>query len=219
MSALLRQQMLMMAQAAAAASGNPTRVRQGHLTQNTSSLVIPFDDGSTAVAGELLVASVRYSTNGQTPVAPGWGDPVVTQPFLSGTAQAEALFVKTAVGGETGITVNMGPAFLCAGAVSGWRNAKAGTVTSGQFAVKGAGSGGGPFGPSDAPVSPNAIPLMSFAFSGVSTWAFSAPWSAYPDTNQLVMFAQEPAPNAAASGTASGPSISAVWINLWLEPK
>lgn len=200
----------------ASAPANPARVRQGQLTQNTSSLVIPFDDGSTAAAGELLVASVRYSTNGQTPVAPGWGDPVVTQPFLSGTAQAQALFVKIADGTETGITVDMGPSFLCSGTVSGWSNAKAGTATSGQFVVKGT---GGTFGPSDAPVSPNAIPLMSFAFASNSSWTFSSPWAAYPAANQLTMFAQEPAPGAAASGVISGPSLSATWINLWIEPK
>lgn len=216
MSALLRQQMLMMAQAAAAASGNPTRVRQGHLTQNTSSLVVPFDDGGTATAGNLLVAAVRYNTNTQTPSASGWGSPVITQIFAGSTTQAEALFTKIADGTETGITVNMGVSALCSGTVSEWSNAKAGTTTSGQFVVR---STGGTFGPSDAPVSPNAIPLMSFAFASNSNWTFASPWSAYPAANQLTMFAQEAAPNAAASGTLSGSSLAAVWINLWIEPK
>lgn len=200
----------------ASAPANPVRVRQGQLSQNTASLFVPFDDGSTANAGELLVAAVRYNTNTQTPSAPGWGNPVVTQPFISGTNQAEALFVKIADGTETGITVNMGAGVLCSGTVSGWSNAKAGTATSGQFVIKSAGT---TFGPSDAPVSPNAIPLMSFAFAGISTQSFSTPWAVYPAANQLTMFAQEPAPGAAASGTVSGPSLSAVWINLWIEPK
>lgn len=199
----------------AAASG-PAYVRGGAANGNAASLFVPFSDGGTAAAGDLLTASVQYNSSTQTPSMPGWTPEGSVA--IPGGARVLAKFSKTAVGGETGVTFALGAAASCSGAVAEWNGAKAGTFTSGTFI---SGKTGGAFGPTDAPVSSKAIPDMAFGLSGNTTPSISAPWTIQEYSGgQVTAFADEPAPNGPASGTLTNSygALNAAWLNLWIEP-
>lgn len=202
----------------ASASTSPTKAKGGENAVTGATLVISWDEGGTATAGQKLYASISYNANTQTPTAAGWTQVPGATITISGSNRVLALFTKTSDGTETGITFNLGASAACAGTVTAWNGGKTGTVSSGQFFVNAVGK---PFGPSDSPVSSMAVPLMLLALASAATASISSPWTLKVANGAAnAMYAIEPAPSAPASGmlTLTSGSLNAVWMNLWIEP-
>jgi hypothetical protein len=136
------------------------------------------------------------------------------------------LFGKVSDGSEQTTTFKVASGSPAMGAaVSEWSGAKAGTFTSSAAPQTGTSI---PFGATDAPVSPNAIPLMfvvgTIAIGKIYTW--SSGWtgtqgcSTTQYSNAFYAYEATP-PGAAVSGTlglqVSGSAVN--WCNVWVEPK
>jgi hypothetical protein len=155
----------------------------------------------------------------QTPI--GW--------TLLGTCAGSnrlVLFGKVSDGSEQTTTFRVASGSPAMGAaVVEWSGAKAGTFTSSAASQNGVSIS---FGATNAPVSPNAIPLM-FVIGSIGlghTYTWSSGWtgtqgcSTTQYTNAFYAYEATP-PGAAVSGTlgiqVSGSGIN--WCNVWVEPK
>jgi hypothetical protein len=145
-------------------------------------------------------------------------------------AVALQLFTKISDGTETSVTFTTSATYNKAAMITEWTPSKVGTITSNAFAI--ASGLTWTAGPTDAPVSPLAIPLFGYNYqNNRSGDTPTAPWVGQ-STNKTSNvagggayinggFGYQPAPNAAATFAATsgtGTTTDAAWINVWIEP-
>lgn len=169
--------------------------------------------GTKATAGNLLVCGA--GKNGSIATPSGWN--------LLGTQNngsvSENIFWRGSDGTETGISLPTG----VAGSITEWTGGNIGGWTGAVVTVSTATSATA--GPSTAPVSPKAIPLMLSNFNYEHTSiAFGSGWSgeSYYQNNYGAQYAyMATPPNAAVSNTLTINARSSVflWTIVWIEPK
>lgn len=208
-----------------AIGSNPAHIR-GNLVASVvavTSLFVPFDDsGSTpaATSGNVLTAAF-YTIKSRLSATPSGWTPVLSQ---LNAGQALQVFTKVSDGMETGITFSMSGTYAVQGAIIESANASVGSISSGIPVVP-ATTAAFTFGPSDAPVSADAIPLFFVATrrnrGAVTASGWTTTWGNSGSYANGGYFYQS-APNAAVSVSTvagnAGAATEAVWANVWLEP-
>lgn len=202
---------------AAAASSGPAFVQGNSLSQTVANPSVSL--AATATAGNQLIATMVCGDY-PAPAAPsGW---TAVSVGASGYLFIWA-YKKISDGTETGIAFPItakGRTLV----ITEWRGAKVGTQTT--KAVSEGPVSTEAFGPSNSPVSSNAIPFITVGWNySAASAAFSSPWvqpTPYVYQNMYGgAYAYAPAQGGPASGVVTAAtSVSHVFIslNLWIEP-